>query len=392
MNEAQASSTHRHGTRTHSHPYASAHRHISAPRLSAPVEDIRAHDSVHDEHEPDEHGHGHQHGHEHSDHDHGHQHGHEHPRGLKGAVLEIFAPHSHDAADSLDTALESSTRGIRAVKISFVALMATSIVQVAVIIASGSVALLADTIHNFSDALTAIPLFIAFRLSRRPPTRRYTYGYGRAEDLAGLFVILMITLSAIIAAAEAIRRLISPQTVDYLGNELVALYRIREGRAIGSAALTADGWHARTDGFTSLAVVIGALGVWAGFPAADPIAGLVISIAILAVLRTAARDVLRRLMNGVDPALVDRLEHAASAVSGVTDVSNVQVRWEGHRLQADLSVTAPNKLDVVEAHQLAHAVEHQLLHNIPHLDAVAVHVEPDSPERDGAHDAARDHH
>jgi cation diffusion facilitator family transporter len=338
---------------------------------------------------------------DHPGHDHD-RHAHDHAHGLKGAIREIFAPHSHDAADSIDTALESSERGIRAVKISFVALMVTSMVQLVVIIASGSVALLADTIHNFSDALTAIPLFIAFRLARRAPTRRYTYGYGRAEDLAGLFVIAMITFSAIVAAIEAIGRLMSPQpihhvglvaaagAVGFVGNELVALYRIREGRAIGSAALTADGYHARTDGFTSVAVVIGALGVWAGFDAADPIAGLVISIAILAVLRTAATDVLRRLMNGVDPALVDRLESEAVRVPGVNSVHSVQVRWEGHRLQADLAIGVPATLDVVEAHQLAHEVEHELLHHIPHLDAAAVHVEPDGPERDAAHSTA--HH
>jgi divalent metal cation (Fe/Co/Zn/Cd) transporter len=193
----------------------------------------------------------HEHHHELDDahsHEHAHEqpHTHENPRGLKGVVVAIFAPYSHDAADSIDTALESSERGIRAVKISFAALLCTSAFQLAVIVASGSVALLADTIHNFSDALTTIPLFIAFRLARRRPTRRYTYGYGRAEDIAGLFVIAMIALSAIIAAYEAIRRLISPEGIDhigwvaaagvigFLGNELVALYRIREGRAIGS--------------------------------------------------------------------------------------------------------------------------------------------------------------
>jgi cation diffusion facilitator family transporter len=338
------------------------------------------------------------------DHDHGdREHAHEHAHGLKGAILEIFAPHSHDAADSLDTALESSVRGIRAVKISFVALLVTSVLQLVVIVVSGSVALLADTIHNFSDALTAVPLFIAFRLARRAPTRRYTYGYGRAEDLAGLFVILMITLSAIIAGVEAVHRLFSPQpihnvglvaaagVIGLVGNELVALYRIREGRAIGSAALTADGYHARTDGFTSLAVVIGAIGVWAGFEAADPIAGLVISVAILAVLRTAVIEVMRRLMNGVDPALVDRLETEAAGVPGVASVRSVRVRWEGHRLQADLAIGVPPTLDVVAAHRLAHDVEHDLLHHIAHLDSAAVHVEPDSPERDEAHAATEAH-
>lgn len=350
------------------------------------------------------HDHGHDdHGHDHHAYDREQPHAHEHPRGLKGVVLEIFAPHSHDAADSIDTALESSRRGIRAVKISFAALLLTSLLQLVVILVSGSVALLADTIHNFSDALTAIPLFIAFRLSRRAPTRRYTYGYGRAEDLAGLFVIAMITLSAIIAAVEAVRRLITPQSIDYLGwvaaagiigflgNELVALYRIREGNAIGSAALVADGYHARTDGFTSLAVVLGAIGVWAGWPAADPVAGLLISIAILAVLRRAAVEVLRRLMNGVDPHLVDRLEHKAAQVPGVAAVHEVQVRWEGHRLYADLAIGVSPNLAITEAHAIAHAAEHELLHHIAHLDHVTVHVEPDGPSRGSLH-ADLSHH
>ena len=315
----------------------------------------------------------------------------------------ILAPHSHDAGDSIDTALEASARGIRAVKVSFAALMITTVLQAAVIVATGSVALLADTIHNFSDALTAVPLFIAFRLARRAPTRRYTYGFGRAEDLAGLFVIAMITLSAIVAAVEAIRRLISPQPIDhvawvalagvvgFVGNEFVALYRIREGQAIGSAALVADGYHARTDGFTSLAVLVGAVGVWAGFEAADPIAGLVISVAILAVLRTAVIGVFRRLMNGVDPALVDRLERYADAVPGVAAVRSIQVRWEGHRLRADLAVGVDPELRITEAHQVAHAVEHELLHHIAHLDSAIVHVEPDGDEREAAH-AATLHH
>jgi cation diffusion facilitator family transporter len=356
--------------------------------------------------------HGHRHRHDHgqvghgpgsdrhahdSDHDHGHA------GGLKGAVLAIFAPHSHDAVDAIDSALESSQRGIRAVKISFVALLVTAAFQAAVIVASGSVALLADTIHNFSDALTAIPLFLAFRLARRPPTRRYTYGYGRAEDLAGLFVIAMITLSAIIAAYEAVTRLISPQGIDhlgwvaaagaigFLGNELVALYRIREGNAIGSAALVADGYHARTDGFTSLAVVLGAIGVAAGFDRADPLAGLIISIAILAVLRRAAIEVLRRLMNGVDPALVDRIEHQARHCSGVVGVRQVQVRWEGHRLRADLAIHVDSDLTVTDAHAIAHHVEHELMHHIAHLDEAAIHIEPDPDASVPAHSNI-DHH
>ena len=221
------------------------------------------------------------------DHEHDDGHGHSHEGGRFGAaVREVFAPHSHDASDSIDGALESSAAGIRAVKISLLALGATAAAQLVIVVISGSVALLADTIHNFSDALTAFPLWIAFALGRRAATRRYTYGFGRAEDLAGLFVIAMITLSAAIAAIESVRRLINPVTIDHLGwvaaaglvgfigNELVAVYRIRVGHQIGSAALVADGLHARTDGFTSLAVLFGAGGVALGFPLADPIVGL----------------------------------------------------------------------------------------------------------------------
>src|SRR6476660_6056703 len=124
---------------------------------------------------------GHGHGPAH-DHDRGHSHD---GRGGKiGAALrEVFAPHSHDASDSIDGALESSAAGIRAVKISLLALGATSVAQLVIVLVSGSVALLADTIHNFSDALTAIPLWIAFALGTKAATRRYTYGYGRAEDI-----------------------------------------------------------------------------------------------------------------------------------------------------------------------------------------------------------------
>ncbi len=153
------------------------------------------------------------HQHHHGDHDHQH----EHPKGVRGVVMQIFAPHSHDATDSVDNALESSAIGIRAVRISLIALAITAAIQVVIVLWSGSVALAADTIHNFSDALTAVPLWIAFALGRRPATRRYTYGYGRAEDLAGLFVIAMITLSAILAGYEAIHRLIRPVQIEHLG-------------------------------------------------------------------------------------------------------------------------------------------------------------------------------
>jgi cation diffusion facilitator family transporter len=332
---------------------------------------------------------GHDHG---SGHDHGHGHSHDGRGGRIGAsIREVFAPHSHGASDSIDGALESSAAGIRAVKISLIALGATSIAQLVIVLPSGSVALLADTIHNFSDALTAIPLWIAFALGTKAATRRYTYGFGRAEDLAGLFVIVMITLSAIIAAGESIRRLINPVPIEhvgwvaaagligFIGNEFVAIYRIRVGRRIGSAALVADGLHARTDGFTSLAVLVGAGGVALGFPLADPIIGLVITVAILAVLRTAVRDVFRRLMDGVDPQLVDTAEAALAAEPGVTAVRSVKMRWIGHRLHADAELDIDPATSLSQAHRIAHGAEHTLTHAVPKLSSALVHAYPANP-------------
>ncbi len=336
----------------------------------------------------DDGGHRHDHGGHGHDHNHG-VHGHSHSgHGRFGAIRQLFLPHSHDAADSIDDALESSAAGIRAVKISLVALGITALIQLVIVGISGSVALLADSVHNVADALTAVPLWIAFAVGTRPATRRYTYGYGRAEDVAGLFVVAMIALSAVVAGVESIRRLAEPAPVDFLGwvaaagvvgfvgNELVAVYRIRVGRRIGSAALVADGLHARTDGLTSLAVVAGATGVALGFPLADPIVGLLITVAILAILRTAARDIYRRLMDGVDPHLVDAAEAALGAEAGVIGVRSVRMRWIGHRLHAEAELDIDPQTSVTEAHRIAHEAEHALTHAVPKLSSALVHAYP----------------
>ncbi|SGB73471.1 cation efflux system protein [Mycobacterium tuberculosis] len=303
-------------------------------------------------------------------------------------IKEIFAPHSHDAADSVDDTLESTAAGIRTVKISLLVLGLTALIQIVIVVMSGSVALAADTIHNFADALTAVPLWIAFALGAKPATRRYTYGFGRVEDLAGSFVVAMITMSAITAGYEAIARLIHPQQIEhvgwvalaglvgFIGNEWVALYRIRVGHRIGSAALIADGLHARTNGFTSLAVLCSAGGVALGFPLADPIVGLLITAAILAVLRTAARDVFRRLLDGVDPAMVDAAEQALAARPGVQAVRSVRMRWIGHRLHADAELDVDPALDLAQAHRIAHDAEHELTHTVPKLTTALIHAYP----------------
>jgi cation diffusion facilitator family transporter len=334
------------------------------------------------------HAHDHPREHEHNHDEHEHEHDHGTPRGLLGRLRHLVSPHSHDAAVAMDSELESSKAGMRALLLSFLALMVTALVQLAVVAISGSVALLVDTIHNFADALTALPIAVAFTLGRRAPTRRYTYGFGRAEDLAGIVVVLFIAASAVVAAVEAVRRLADPRDIDHLwvvavaglvgfaGNEAVARYRIRVGRRIGSAALVADGLHARTDGFTSLGVVLGAAGVAAGLEWADPAVGLLITVAVLSVLRDAARDVYRRLMDAVDPELVDTVERVAREVPGVQDLGDVRLRWIGHTLRAELVIVVDPALGVVDAHRIAEDVEHRLLHDVARLHAALVHADP----------------
>ncbi len=322
-------------------------------------------------------------------HEHQHEPGHEHhDHGRLGWLAEVLPfGHSHSER-TLDAALEASDEGIRAVRLSLATLLVTALLQLVVVLFSGSVALLADTIHNFSDAFTAVPLWIAFSLSRRAANRRYTYGYGRAEDLAGVLIVLIIFASAVIAAYESIEKLVAPRPLSnlgwvmvaavlgFLGNEVVAQLRIRVGRRIGSAALIADGQHARVDGFTSLAVFVGALAVLAGFPIADPIIGLLITIAILFIVRDSAVMMWHRLMDAVDPAVVDGIESAAASVPGVEAVHDVRVRWLGHRLQAELHVMVDEDLPTRESHRIVEEVRHALFHAQPRLAEVNVHVDP----------------
>ncbi len=294
--------------------------------------------------------------------------------------------------------MEASAEGIRTLWLSLITLALTAAIQAVVVAQSGSVALLGDTLHNAADALTAVPLAVAFVAGRRRPTRRYTYGYGRAEDLAGVIIVLLMAASSAAAAWEAVTRLANPRPVTSLiavavaalvgftGNELVAGYRIRVGRRIGSAALVADGLHARTDGFTSLAVLLGVGGVAVGWKWADPVVGLVITLAILAVLRQAAREIYRRLMDAVDPDLLDVAERTLRGVAEVIDVGDVRLRWIGHQLRAECEIQVRADSSVVEAHRVAVAAEHALLHALPRLSAALVHADPDPGQ------GAEDHH
>jgi len=315
---------------------------------------------------------------------------HEHPTGLRGFLHEVLVPHTHDAADSIDDALTSHAAGIRAVQVSLAIMLATTVAQAVIVAFSGSVALLADTIHNLSDALTAVPLWIAFSLARRRPSRTYPYGLGRTEDVAGLVIVVAIAASAAVAAWQAIERIVHPQPISnigwvmaagvagFLGNEAVAVYRIRVGRRIGSAALIADGVHARADGFTSLAVVLGGLGVLLGFPLADPIVGLLIAAFILLLLVGTVRSVGRRLLDGIDPRLLDRAAHALEHVDGIVSVERLRLRWVGHRLHGD-AVLAVTATTLAEAESIRTATQEQARAHLPHLEEFAVEIRPDHP-------------
>ena len=344
---------------------------------------------------PGAHPHSPEHSHSHGA-EHGHSHGaarghsHAHDSGLIGKILHFFGlGHSHSYVDAaLDTALTTSEQGIRAVKLSMAALLLTAGLQVIVVIYTGSVALLADTVHNFSDALTALPLWLAFWLARRARNRRYTYGYGRAEDLAGTVIVLMILFSAIEIFYQAYDRIVHPRPLEnlgwlaaaaivgFIGNELVALFRIRVGRQIGSAALVADGLHARADGFTSLGVLVGAIGVWLGFPLADPIAALIIGLVILGIVAQTARDMWYRLMDAVEPHLTEQFESVARSVPGVIGVQDASLRWVGHRQRGEMLIQVDCSITTAEGHEIAEEVRHALFHAIPELVSITVHVDP----------------
>ncbi|RVD62946.1 cation transporter [Mesorhizobium sp. M7A.F.Ca.ET.027.03.2.1] len=310
-------------------------------------------------------------------------------------------PHGHSHG-VIDATIATTDRGIWATKWSFVILAVTAALQVVVVMLSGSVALLADTIHNIGDATTAIPLWIAFMLARRKPSQTFTYGLGRVEDLAGIIIVLIILFSAIVAGYQAIDRLINPQLVThlgwltaagivgFLGNEVVAVFRIRVGREINSAALVADGYHARTDGLTSLAVVIGALGVWLGFPLADPIIGLLITAAIFGIVWQSARSVLTRMLDGVEPGVMGEIRHAAEHVPGA-QIVEAKARWIGHKLHADIAISVDEALPVSEARKITAALEDELFEHMPALAAANIRLATANEQHDDPHPHGHDH-
>jgi cation diffusion facilitator family transporter len=315
---------------------------------------------------------------------------HSHGTGLLGWLGAIFHFHGHSHEDEERGAdpLLSTDEGIRIVWFAFAALTVTTIIQIAIVSLSGSVALLADAIHNVGDSLNAIPLLIAFSLARRRATRRYTYGYGRAEDIAGVLIVLSIAFSAAYIFWESFLRLLHPRPVQhipwvvaaaiigFLGNEAVALLQIRAGRRMGSEAMVADGLHARIDGLTSLAVLIAAAGTVLGFSIIDPIIGLVMGVSIVFITKDAAVRIWQRLMDGVDPTITDRIEQYAGDVPGVHAVQSIRVRWFGHQLQADVTLLLDEEQSFAESADVTMAVRQTLLAHVRHLALLTIEALP----------------
>ena len=306
-----------------------------------------------------------------------------------GWLQHTFA-HSHDVHDKVDDVMASNARGFWATKWALVSLGVTTVLQMVIFWFSGSTALFADTVHNLGDGANSIPLLLAFALQRRERSRTFTYGYGRTEDLAGIVIVLSIAASAIVAGYQSIRKLIDPEPMDYLGwvaaaavigfigNEAVAMLQIRTGRQIGSAALVADGQHARIDGFTSLAVLVAVVGTLFGAPIFDPIIGLLLTAAILVILRQSSVSIFRRMLDGIEPDILAKIEHAPTHVEGVQGVEQVRARWLGHKVYADLHVVVDRSLTVDDAAAIASRVKASLADHIGPFGDAMITVGPAS--------------
>jgi cation diffusion facilitator family transporter len=357
------------------------------------------HDHDHDDHHTHGDDHEHPHTHKHDEHHHGHSHDHPHPHshehreGLWVKIAQaLHLPgytHEHSYTSlAQDTAFQANELGIRTVKLALLALGVTTLIQIVIYVASGSVALLADTVHNLGDALNSVPLWIAFVLARRSANKRYTYGYNRAEDIAGVLIVISIGFSAAYILWQSIQKLLNPQPLEnlgwvalaalvgFVGNEAVALLQIRTGRQIGSEAMVADGLHARTDGFTSLAVLVAVIGTWFGFPILDPIIGLLIGVAIVFITRDTVRAMWYRLMDAVDPALVETAEQVIREHAEIKDIRKLQMRWLGHRLYAEITLALDPHLTLTESEAITDHITHHLYHALPNIAEATIATVP----------------
>jgi cation diffusion facilitator family transporter len=334
------------------------------------------HTHHHDDHDHDEYEHAHSHDDHEPEHegDSGHEHGHEHGR--------------------VEADLYGNRAGLRAVQLSTLGMFLVAAIQFAIAGIGGSAGLFADALHNLGDVFTTVALWIAFVLSSRAANQRYTYGYYRSEDLAGIFIVLVIIASAVAGAVESIQKLTSGNIptqiylsmaatlVGVIGNEAMAQYKISVGKRINSVPLVADGQHSRIDGLTSLAALAGLIFVRFGLPIADPIAGIVITLVIVTVVYSTSRSVLQRLLDAVDARVVPSIMKTASTVPGVENVTDVRARWVGHTMHIVMNIEVDANLTLAKAHAIAEEVRHRLFHSIEGVSEVVIHTDPSSESGD----------
>ena len=318
------------------------------------------------------------------------------------------AGHSHSSAHY------GNKDAVRAVIVSAVALGLAALAEITASLMSGSASVLADGLHNAGDVLTSFILLFTFALVRRPATRRFSSGYGRFEDVATLLIIVVIIVTAAVAAAESVAKLIHPvgysniplslgaALVGVIANLGVSEYKVRVGRGIGSESLAADGIHSRIDALVSAGAFVGIGLAGIGLTIADPIVGILITVAIVYVLAGTVKQLFYRMMDAVDPTIVDEITNAATSVSGVLQVHDVRVRWVGRELVAAMHVACNPKSTLEDAHALSMRVEDAVCHEVPaarleiHMDpgtarhkhtVVGTPVDPgDDPEHEHHHD------
>jgi len=280
---------------------------------------------------------------------------------------------------------------VRALKLGVAGLGLTTVVQTVLLLLSGSIALLGDTLHNGVDVAGTAVVWVAFVLSRRSPSDRFGYGYHRFEDLAGLVVVLLIAGSAALVIFESIRAfgdsvefsrpglVLIAGGVGFLGNEAVAQYKLRTGRKIGSAALVADGQHSRADGLTSLGVIAAAIGLMLGWQWLDAMVGLGIGVMIAWAAVQSGRDVFLRLLDYGDPELLHQLGHAAESVEGFDHISDLRVRHLGRTVHVVAHVCMPAEYSLSQAHDVAEDLRHAWLRMVPADSLVDIHADPFEP-------------